>query len=106
VTLQSTKFKYLRWVFRRAGETLQKTGQLPEQVIAFLRRTNLAQEWNHLEEMNHTHIMMETISKEFKKHWKVFSEELSKQFPPKRDPDMTIKFLPDAPSSIKCKPYL
>jgi hypothetical protein len=30
VTLQSTKLKYLRWVFRRAGETLQKTGQLPE----------------------------------------------------------------------------
>jgi hypothetical protein len=30
VTLQSTKFKYLRWVFRRARETLQKTGQLPE----------------------------------------------------------------------------
>jgi hypothetical protein len=30
VTLQSTKLKYLRWVFRRAGETLRKTGQLPE----------------------------------------------------------------------------
>jgi hypothetical protein len=106
VTLQSTKLKYLRWVFRRAGETLQKTGQLPEQVIAFLRHTNLAQEWNHLEEMNHTHMTMETILKEFKKHWKVFLEKLSKQFPPKHDPDMTIKLLPDAPSSIKCKPYL
>jgi hypothetical protein len=49
---------------------------------------------------------METILKEFKKHWKVFLEKLSKQFPPKHDPDMTIKLLPDAPSSIKCKPYL
>jgi hypothetical protein len=105
VTLQSTKFKYLGRIFRRAGETLQKIGQLPEQVIAFLRCTNLAQEWNHLEEKNCTHMMMETIPKEFRRHWKVFSEELSKRFPPKCNPDMTVKFLPDAPNSIKCKPY-
>jgi hypothetical protein len=105
VTLKSTKFKYLRQVFRRVGETLRKTGQLPEQIIAFLRHTNLAQEWNHLEEMNRTHMTMETIPEEFRGHWKVFSEELSKQFPPKHDPDITIKFLPNAPSSIKCKPY-
>jgi len=105
VTLQSTRFKYLGWVFQKAGETLRKTGQLPEWIIAFLKRTNLAQEWNCLEEMNHTHMTMETIPKEFRKHWRVFSEELSKQFPPNRDPNMTIKFLPNAPSSIKCKPY-
>ena len=49
---------------------------------------------------------METIPKKFRKHWKVFLEELSKQFPPKHNPDMTIKFLPNAPSSIKCKLYL
>jgi hypothetical protein len=95
ITLQSTKFKYLKWVFRRAGETLQKTGQLPKWIIAFLRCTNLAQGWNRLEEMNHTHMMMETIPKEFRRHWKVFLEELSKWFPPKRDPSMTIKFLPN-----------
>jgi hypothetical protein len=58
VTLQSTKFKYLGQVFRRAGETLRKTGQLPEQIIAFLRCTNLAQEWNCLEEINCTHMIM------------------------------------------------
>jgi len=48
---------------------------------------------------------METIPKEFRRHWRVFSEELSKRFPPNRSPNMTIKFLPDAPTSIKCKPY-
>jgi len=48
---------------------------------------------------------METIPKEFKQHWKVFSEELSKRFPPNRSLNMTVKFLPDAPTSIKCKPY-
>jgi hypothetical protein len=48
---------------------------------------------------------METIPKEFRKHWRVFLEELSKWFPPNHHPNITIKFLPSAPSSIKCKPY-
>jgi len=48
---------------------------------------------------------METIPKEFRRHWRVFSEELSKRFPPNCSPNMTIKFLPDTPTSIKCKPY-
>jgi len=80
-------------------------GQLPERLVAFLRCTNLAQEWNCLEEMKHTHMTMETIPKEFKCHWRVFSKELSKQFPPDHSPNMTVKFLPDVPTSIKCKPY-
>jgi len=48
---------------------------------------------------------METIPKEFRHHWRVFSEDLSKQFPLNCSPNMTVKFLPDAPASIKCKPY-
>jgi len=50
---------------------------------------------------------METIPKEFRphSHWRVFLEELSKRFPPNHSPNMTVKFLPDAPTSIKCKPY-
>jgi len=48
---------------------------------------------------------METILKEFRGHWRVFSEELLKRFPPNHSLNMTVKFLPDAPTSIKCKPY-
>ena len=48
---------------------------------------------------------METIPKEFRCHWRVFSEELSKRFPPNHSPNISIKFLPNAPTSIKCKPY-
>jgi hypothetical protein len=48
---------------------------------------------------------METIPEEFRRYWRVFSEELSKRFPLNRNPNMTIKLLPDAPKSIKCKPY-
>ena len=48
---------------------------------------------------------METIPKEFRHHWRVFSKELSKRFPPNCSPNMTVKFLLDAPTSIKCKPY-
>ena len=78
---------------------------MPEILKAFLRCTNLAQEWNRIKEMCKTHLIMETIPPEFKWHWRVFSEELSKCYPPARNPDMAIKFLPDMPTSIKCKPY-
>jgi len=105
VALQSTRFRYLKRIFRRAEEALKRTGRLPERLVAFLRHTNLAQEWNRLEEMKRTHLTMETIPKEFRHHWRVFSEQLSKRFPPNRSPNMTIKFLPNAPASIKCKPY-
>jgi len=84
---------------------LKETGQLPRKLVAFLRCTNLAQEWSRLEEMKRTHMTMETIPKQFRHHWRVFSEELSKRFPPDQNPNMTIKFLPDVPTSIKCKPY-
>jgi len=105
VALQSMKFQYLRGLFQQAEGALKQTGQLPERLVAFLRRTNLAQEWNHLEEMKRTHLTMETIPNEFRHHWRVFSEELSKRFPPNRSPNMTVKFLPNAPTSIRCKPY-
>src|SRR5579863_3671989 len=48
---------------------------------------------------------METIPPEFKWHWRVFSKELSKHYPLARNSDMAIKFLPDVPTSIKCRPY-
>ena len=82
---------------------MAQTGEMPDTLKAFLRRTNLAQEWNCIEEMHKTHLTMETIPPEFKRHWKVFSKELSKHYLPARDPDMAIKFLPDAPTSIKCR---
>ena len=103
--LQSTKFCYLRRIFDRAEEALKQTGWLPRKLVAFLRCTNLAQEWGRLEEMKRTCMTMETIPKQFQCHWRVFSEKLLKRFPPNRNPNMTIKFLPNAPTSIRCKPY-
>src|SRR5579863_10004499 len=105
VMLQSAWYKYLKGFFQRAEKTMARTGEMPDTLKAFLRRTNLAQEWNRIEEMHKTHLTMETIPPEFKRHWKVFSEELSKRYPSARNPDMAIKFLPDAPTSIKCRPY-
>ena len=103
--LQSTKFQYLRRLFERAEGALKQAGRLPRKLVAFLRCTNPAQEWSRLEEMKCTHMTMETIPKQCKRHWRVFSEKLSKRFPPNRNPNMSIKFLPNAPTSIKCKPY-
>src|SRR5487761_1669859 len=78
VTLQSARYKYLKSAFRRAGKALAHTGAMPDKLVVFLRHTNLAQEWSRFEEKKRTHLSMETIPPEFRRHWKVFSEELSK----------------------------
>ena len=44
-------------------------------------------------------------TREYQKHWKVFSEKLAQRFPPKRQEDMAIELLPGAPTSINCKIY-
>ena len=50
VSLQSTRFRYLKRFLERASTKLKKTGEMPERLVAFLRRTNLAQEWSRIEE--------------------------------------------------------
>jgi hypothetical protein len=45
------------------------------------------------------------IPKEYQAFAKVFSEEESKQFPPRRSCDHTIDFKPGAPDTIECKIY-
>jgi hypothetical protein len=46
-----------------------------------------------------------TIPEAYKKFSKVFSEEESKQFPPRRSCDHAIEFKPGAPDAIECKIY-
>jgi len=45
------------------------------------------------------------IPEEYKRHWKVFSEEESHRFPPQRSEDMRITLKPGAPDHIDCKVY-
>jgi hypothetical protein len=45
------------------------------------------------------------IPKEYQKFAKVFSEEESQCFPPRRSCDHAIEFKPGAPDAIKCKIY-
>jgi len=45
------------------------------------------------------------IPAEYQCHWRVFSEEESHRFPPKRSEDMRITLKPGAPDHIDCKVY-
>ncbi len=47
-----------------------------------------------------------TIPKEYQKYHKVFSEEESKRYPPKRMWDHAIEFKEGAPDAVDCKVYL
>jgi hypothetical protein len=46
-----------------------------------------------------------SLPHEYKRHWKVFSEELSHRFPPAWLDDHEIKLKEGAPSTIKSKTY-
>jgi len=46
-----------------------------------------------------------TVPKEYQKYNKVFSEEESKQYPPKRVWDHTIEFKEGSPDAVDCKVY-
>jgi hypothetical protein len=105
VQLQSTRFKHVKSFLQRAHKTFTKTRVLPAKVGTFLRRSTLAQDWERWEQKRRTLPSLEKIPKGFHKYWRAFSEELSKQLPPPRNPDMTITMVPDAPKSRKCRPY-
>ena len=47
----------------------------------------------------------ETIPPEFKRHWKVFSEQEARQLPPHRDYDHKIELHPGAPNVLNSKVY-
>jgi hypothetical protein len=70
----------------------------------YMRRTNFAQQWAKKEAAQQVP-RTEGIPEEYQRHWKVFSEEESERFPPKRSEDMTIAFKPGAPQEINCKVY-
>ncbi len=45
------------------------------------------------------------VPKDYQKYMKVFSEEESKRYPPKRAWDHAIEFKKDAPNAVDCKVY-
>jgi len=56
--------------------------------------------------MDHTKKTFEQmVPTPYHRHHKVFSEEASHRFPPKRLWDHTIDLLPDAPKTLNCKVY-
>ncbi len=46
------------------------------------------------------------VPKDYQKYAKVFSEEESQRYPPKRAWDHAIEFKKDAPNTVDCKVYL
>ena len=45
------------------------------------------------------------ILKQYQHYEDIFSEEKAKRFPPSRDENMNIKFVPGAPMNLNCKIY-
>jgi hypothetical protein len=65
----------------------------------------MAQQWVHEARSRQGGSKPATLPEEYRRHAVVFSEEASTCFPPKREEEPGIEFLPGAPKEIDCKVY-
>ena len=90
------------------GNTLKNNGKLEEgdELIMKIRTTHFTQEWVIKAHDTSKELSSNDLPEEYKRHWKVFSEEEAKRFPPLRgDDDHAINLKPDAPDTLQCKIY-
>ena len=84
-------------------DAIQAVGQLKDGEAIFMRRTTFATTWALKSQDKPTEGPI--IPKQYQHYADVFSEELAKRFPPSRDENMNIKFIPGAPTNLDCKIY-
>ncbi len=70
-----------------------------------LQKTTVASELAQLAMNKTKQTYEEMVPKKYRKYQKIFNEEQSHRFPPKRPWDHAIELLPEAPSTIDCKIY-
>lgn len=76
VQLQSLRYRYTtQRIFLMQQEALKRCGEPKEGEAIYVRRTNIAQDWAQKADRDKIHLTLDTISKEYRCHTKVFSEE-------------------------------
>ena len=103
--MQTTRYKYrFKDVLDIQRRAIKQMG-LPKKGEAIYMRRSIAQDWAREAAKGQAHLTEKTISEEYKRHAKVFSEMESLCFPPKREEDMTIPLKEGSPDVINCKVY-
>jgi hypothetical protein len=89
------------------GQSLRDSGDLVEgNEIIYAQAAHFAQEWAIQASKQQAETTMNDLPSEYKRHWKVFSEEEAKCFPPSRgEYDHAINLKPGAPDTLQCKIY-
>ena len=87
---------------------LQNNGKLEEgdELVIRVHTTHFAQEWPIKAHNQSKEPSLADLSEEYWCHWKVFSKEEAKQFPPSwGEDDHAINLKLDAPNTLQCKIY-
>ena len=90
------------------GNTLKNNGKLEEgdELVMRVHATHFAQEWAIKAHDMSKELSSNSLPEEYKRHWKVFSEEEARHFPPSRgEDDHAINLKSDAPDTLQCKIY-
>src|SRR6266702_3035642 len=96
----------IRSCAREPEEVGQEASSEMESKKVTLRRTTVASELAQLaEQSKKKRTYEEMVPEEYRKYQKIFNEEQSHRFPPKRPWDHAIDLLPEAPNTIDCKIY-
>jgi hypothetical protein len=97
----------VRWsaakeVLRIQRDAIKQMGRPKKGEAIYMRRTTFATQWAAKNEKGND---KPEIPEEYKRHAIVFSEKAAKRFPPSHKENMSIKFIPGAPTNIDCKVY-
>ena len=104
-SLQTPQYKYrYKDITKIQKQAFAKVGRPAAREAIYMWRS-IAQEWAREAESWKDKMTLETIPDEYCRHWKVFSEEESKCFPPSRKKNMSIKLRDNVPPVINCKVY-
>ena len=90
------------------GNTLKNSRKLEEgdELVMKICATHFAQEWAIKAHDANKEPSLNNLPNKYKQHWKVFSKEEAKRFPPSRgEDDHAINLKPDASNTLQCKIY-
>jgi hypothetical protein len=89
-------------------QSLQASGDFEEgdELVMNAWTVHFAQEWAIQAKKQKKEVTIQDLSIEYRRHWRAFSKEEAKRFPPSRgEDDHTINLKPGAPDTLQCKVY-
>jgi hypothetical protein len=106
VSLEMVGFQWAQRRLEQCQQEAQKcVGTLSDSEEVWVHKMTTAQQWAHEAHNEKGEEVRHELPEEYQRHATVFDERNATRFPPKREEELGIEFLPGAPKEINCKVY-